>query len=58
MIPVDQRLDPPQLIIGRDQIVHADHLHLPGFLTRPDRERRKRHTRSLAVRPDETSTGS
>jgi hypothetical protein len=56
--PIDQRLDPPQIVIHRHQIIQTDNLHLPRLLTRPDRKRRKRHTRSLAVTPDETSTGS
>lgn len=57
MIPIDQPLDPAQIVIDRHQIVHRHHLNLPGLLPRPDRERRKRHTHRLPVTPDETSTG-
>lgn len=44
MLPIDQLLNTPQLIIGGHQIVQADHLHLPRLLTRPHRKRRQRHT--------------
>ena len=58
MIPIDQPLDPPKIIIDRDKIIQADHLHLTSRLTRPDRKRRKSHTHRLPAAPDETSTGS
>jgi len=58
MVPVDQRLDPAQIVIERDKIVQTHHLHLPGLLTRPDRERCKSHAHRLPVTPDETSTAS
>jgi hypothetical protein len=58
LTPIDQRLDPTKIVIGRHEVVQTDHLHLPRLLTRPDRERRECHTSSLAVTPDETSTGS
>jgi hypothetical protein len=28
MRPIDQRLDPPKIVIGRHQIVQTDHLNL------------------------------
>jgi hypothetical protein len=55
---IDQPLDPPQLVIDRHQVVQTDHLHLPGLLTRPDRERHVSHAQRIPIRPDETSTGS
>jgi hypothetical protein len=58
MTPINQQLDPAQLVIRRDQVVHANDLHLPSLIARPDREPSERHTDSLAVRPDESSTGS
>jgi len=58
LIPINQPLNPPQLIIGRHQIIHTDHLHLPRLLARPDRERRMSHAHRIPIRPDETSTSS
>ena len=58
MIPINQPLDPAQIVIDRHQIVQTYHLHLPGLLTRPDRERSESHTHRLPVTPDETSTAS
>jgi hypothetical protein len=40
MVPIDQRLDPTQLIVARNQNVQTDHLHLPRLLTRPTRSDR------------------
>ncbi len=58
MPPIDQRLDPTQIIVDRDEIVQTHHLDLPRLLARPDRERRECHIHRLPVRPDETPTGS
>ena len=58
LTPIDQRLDPTQIIIGRDKIVQTNHLDLARLLPRPDRERRECHTHSVPVTPDETSTRS
>lgn len=58
MIPIDQHLNPAQIIIGRNQIIQTNHLNLPGLFARPDRKRRECHTHSVPVPPDETSTGS
>jgi hypothetical protein len=56
--PIDQRLDPTQIIISRDKIVQTNHLDLARLLPRADRERRECHTHSVPVTPDETSTRS
>jgi hypothetical protein len=58
VLPIDKLLDAPQLVISRHQIIQTDDLHLPRLLTRPNRKRRQRHLDSVAVTPDETSTGS
>ena len=58
MIPVDQPLNPTEIVIGGDEIVQTHHLHLPGLLTRPNRERCESHAHRLPDTPDETSTGS
>jgi hypothetical protein len=47
--PLDQPLDPPQQLIGRDKLIHAHHLKLPRLLTRTHRDR---HHQPLSATED------
>jgi hypothetical protein len=51
--PRHEALHAPQDVIVCHKLIQTHHLHLPGLLTRPDRDR---HHRMVLNRPDDTPT--